>query len=176
MTNSKRSRLQRQKSESLQARATALIPSHRDSIESPSYVEIAPRAVDGKAKGAAPALSSNMTANQNNAESSSTGRNPSHSESKNPCSRLPEQTDDWMTVFCVEPPGGDARACCLGMWVPSALYGKVNWRLNQKAGGKDTDDWHSSDGCNGPCWAYVAFQIVKLQCTSLLTIALSPIG
>lgn len=64
----------------------------------------------------------------------------------------------WMSKLCVEPNKGDldANTCCLGFWVPCALYGKTNWRLTQINGGRDATDssWKSNDGCNTSCWAW----------------------
>jgi hypothetical protein len=61
----------------------------------------------------------------------------------------------WMAKFCVEP-DGDAATCCLGWFVPCALYGKTHWRLEQLRKDKDPLDtsWKCSYGCNGPCWLF----------------------
>ncbi|KAK0125586.1 hypothetical protein ONS95_000407 [Cadophora gregata] len=61
----------------------------------------------------------------------------------------------WMSQFCVEP-RGDISTCCLGFWVPCALYGKTHWRLKQIVRGKDASDstWKSKNGCNTACWAW----------------------
>lgn len=63
----------------------------------------------------------------------------------------------WMASFCTEPDDNqDCSTCCLGFFVPCALYGKTNWRLNQLTKLKDPLDssWKSSYGCNGACWFY----------------------
>ena len=62
-----------------------------------------------------------------------------------------------MAKFCVEPDDCyDVDGCCLALWVPCAQYGKTHWRLKQVDDGKDPSNikWKSSDGCNGPCWAW----------------------
>ncbi|PVH79168.1 hypothetical protein DL98DRAFT_461375 [Cadophora sp. DSE1049] len=63
--------------------------------------------------------------------------------------------NDWMSQFCVEP-RDDISTCCLGFWVPCALYGKTHWRLKQIIRGKDASDstWKPKDGCNTACWAW----------------------
>ncbi|KAG4439183.1 hypothetical protein IFR05_005336 [Cadophora sp. M221] len=63
--------------------------------------------------------------------------------------------NDWMSQFCVEPQH-DTSTCCLGFWVPCALYGKTHWRLKQINRGKDASDskWQLKDGCNTACWAW----------------------
>ncbi|PBP18208.1 hypothetical protein BUE80_DR011101 [Diplocarpon rosae] len=67
----------------------------------------------------------------------------------------------WMSQFCVEP-RNDANTCCLGFWVPYALYGKTHWRLKRVNRGQDATDesWKSSDGCNGPCWGWWALSCI----------------
>ncbi|PBP23287.1 hypothetical protein BUE80_DR005865 [Diplocarpon rosae] len=67
----------------------------------------------------------------------------------------------WMSQFCVEP-RNDANTCCLGFWVPYALYGKTHWRLKRVNRGQDATDesWNSSDGCNGPCWGWWALSCI----------------
>ena len=71
----------------------------------------------------------------------------------------------WMNQWCHEPPD-DAKACCLGFWVPPVLYGKTHWRLQNLTKGEDPLDsnWHSRDGCNGCCWAWFGLNIVCLGC------------
>jgi hypothetical protein len=77
-----------------------------------------------------------------------------------------ESFDGWMAKFCVEPEDGyDAGGCCLAFWIPCAQYGKTHWRLKQVEDGKDPSNakWKSSDGCNGPCWAWYGLCCL-LQC------------
>ncbi|KAH7342586.1 PLAC8 family-domain-containing protein [Rhexocercosporidium sp. MPI-PUGE-AT-0058] len=63
--------------------------------------------------------------------------------------------NDWMSQFCVEPKN-DTSTCCLGFWVPCALYGKTHWRLDQINRGNDASNskWQSKNGCNSACWAW----------------------
>ncbi|KAL2075446.1 hypothetical protein VTL71DRAFT_389 [Oculimacula yallundae] len=63
--------------------------------------------------------------------------------------------NNWMSRFCVEP-RNDVDTCCLGSWVPCALYGKTHWRTKRIDRGKDASNstWHSNDGCNTACWAW----------------------
>jgi hypothetical protein len=72
---------------------------------------------------------------------------------------------DWMSRFCFEPPG-DARACCEGCFIPFALFGKTHWRLKQITQGGDPLDsnWHSKDGCNGCCWAWLGLRLLSFDC------------
>lgn len=166
MPSSKKSRLQRQqRSESIQARAATIIPYHRDSIVRPGHTEMAPTISSRR---------NDVDGVQTIPDSNSPSSNQSQDASRRPSIKLPPQTDEWMTVFCQEPPGGDAGTCCLAFWMPPAQYGKTNWRLNQKASGKDPDDWHSINGCSGPCWAYVAFQIAGFACKSLSSLTTLP--
>ncbi|PMD46132.1 hypothetical protein L207DRAFT_628726 [Hyaloscypha variabilis F] len=144
MPEAKKSELQRQASEKLQAKATATIPVHRDSITILRQTSIIPKPPGSMADRAAVPDTSSRELEQ------SGRRRSSHQQ-------LPPQIDEWKTQFCVEPQG-DLDTCCLGTWVPCALYGKVNERLRQKAQGDfDTDySWRTSDGCNSACWAYWA--------------------
>lgn len=76
-----------------------------------------------------------------------------------------EDFNGWMNKFCVEPrkaPQADVQTCCLGCWVPCALYGKTQWRLRQVARESDPLDssWHSRYGCNGICWAMLGFGLI----------------
>lgn len=75
---------------------------------------------------------------------------------------------DWLSPWCQEPPGGDADTCCLGFWVPSALFGKTHWRLNTLS--YDRDDkrrtWKPAMGCNGMCWVYCAVACFLTPCVA----------
>lgn len=59
----------------------------------------------------------------------------------------------WMSAFCMEP-RGDGGTCALGTFVPCALYGKTNWRLDQLLAQENPLDsaWNRKDGCNRGCW------------------------
>ena len=143
MPKLKRPDHQRQTSERLQARAATIIPVHRESIVGPTHTSTFP------GHSGTIILDTDFY------------RNGSLESRRSSSQQLPPQTDQWMTKFCAEPPGkGDANTCCLGWWVPCALYGKVNWRLNQKSRGEDINDWSSAKGCNSPCWAYWAFGLI----------------
>ncbi|KAF8866945.1 hypothetical protein BDZ45DRAFT_795403 [Acephala macrosclerotiorum] len=67
----------------------------------------------------------------------------------------------WMTKFCVEPID-DVNTCCLGCWVPCALFTKTHWRLGQVGRNENAlHGWTSSMGCSLPCWAYC---VLTLAC------------
>lgn len=59
----------------------------------------------------------------------------------------------WMNELCHEPEG-DLRTCCVGFWLPGALYGKTQYRLKQMAEGEDPLNESRHEICNGPCWMY----------------------
>ena len=59
----------------------------------------------------------------------------------------------WLNNLCHEPQG-DMGTCCLGFWLPCALYGNTQYRLKQMAQGDDPLDLSEHDSCNGPCWMY----------------------
>lgn len=59
----------------------------------------------------------------------------------------------WLNKLCLEPEG-DIGTCCLGFWLPCALYGNTQYRLKQMAQGDDPLDLSEHDACNGPCWMY----------------------
>ncbi len=163
MPESKKDRLQRQASEKLQARSTTIIPTHRQSIVKRDQSPIVPR----RAGTMAPTLSSLGTGQTGPPSASLNRPNRPRAPSRPPpnppaLDQLPPQTGEWMTRFCVEPPDGDSNACCLAVWVPSVLYGKVNWRFVQKWRGESIDDWKASKGCNGPCWAYWAMSLIGI--------------
>ncbi|CAL3966450.1 unnamed protein product [Diplocarpon coronariae] len=83
-----------------------------------------------------------------------------------------ELYNGWMSQFCVEP-RGDADTCCLGFWVPYALYGKTHWRLKRVNRGRDATDesWKPGDGCNGPCWGWWALSCIGCAhpCAGIIT-------
>ena len=143
MTKSKKSQLQRQAFEKVQARAAATIPIHRESI-----VNLRGSVVPSTTGTMADVTNMVAGAQADNSDR----RRMSHQYNH----RDPGPLDkEWETKFCVEPPG-DCSTCMLGTFVPCALYGKVNWRFTQRANGKGAsqDDWESRNGCNGLCWAY----------------------
>ena len=59
----------------------------------------------------------------------------------------------WLNKLCHEPEG-DVRTCCLGWWLPCALYGNTQWRLKQMAQGDDPLDMSGLRRNNGPCWMH----------------------
>ena len=147
---SKRSALQRQASEKMQARAAATIPIHRESLVNlRNSISIAPN-------------TSGTMANATNVHVRPEA-GPSDRGKSGPCktNHVLPPVDPWETKFCVEPPG-DVATCMLGTLVPCALYGKVNWRLDRMAMEEEatSDDWRSNEGCNGPCMGYYASSLV----------------
>jgi hypothetical protein len=184
MANSKKACLQRQTSEKLQhARVATIIPIHRESIVNAVDNTVVRRPSGSMNTTSVRKPLETMTAGHPTivqkpfetmvVSQDATVRRPFETMSADGClpngiattvnqrrslsNHLPPQVDQWMTKFCVEPPGDlDLPTCCLGFMVPCALYGKVDWRLKQKSLGRSVYAWRRSDGCNGPCWAYCA--------------------
>jgi hypothetical protein len=140
MARIKKSPHQKRTSDRLWARAVTITPVHRESIMKPNPTSTL-RAASGSMAGTR-ASAGAVIGNR-----------------KFP-KRSTHLSDDsgWMTKWCVEP-RGDAAACCMAVSVPSALYGKIDWRLRRVAMGEDASDesWESKNGCNAPCWIYMAF-------------------
>ena len=59
----------------------------------------------------------------------------------------------WLNKLCHEPEG-DIGTCCLGFWLPCALYGNTQYRLKQMAQGDDPSDLSEHRHNNGPCWMH----------------------
>jgi hypothetical protein len=146
MAKFKKAPSQRQTSESLQPRALATTPIHRESIVRSNHTTIGPGPSGTMAQSTAGAAGGQIRAS-----------NPLMEK------RNISTTRGWRTKFCVEPPG-DAGTCCFGFWVPFALYGKTQWRLRQAAMQEDALDssWKPKYGCNGPCWAYWALGLIGI--------------
>lgn len=62
----------------------------------------------------------------------------------------------WLNKLCHEPQG-DIGTCCLGFWLPCALYGNTQYRLKQMAQGDDPLDLRGHRRNNGPCWMHQMF-------------------
>lgn len=137
----------------LQARTVAIVPVHRSSVVQPRHVPILPH--DSRRLSAT--LMSEMSA------AGIPNKIPSRVDVYRPQSRTQPVSGRqqrrsstayprFMNKFCAEPPN-DVNTCCLGFWVPCALYGKIAWRLNEYERNRDGSDeaWDPKYGCNQMC-------------------------
>jgi hypothetical protein len=69
----------------------------------------------------------------------------------------------WMNNLCHDP-HDDMESCCIGFWIPCALYGKTQYRFEQMAEGKDPLDESRREACNGPCLMYQIFMCFRFDC------------
>jgi hypothetical protein len=69
----------------------------------------------------------------------------------------------WMKNLCYKP-HEDMETCCIGSWIPCALYGKTQYRLKQMAEGKDPLDESRHDACNGACVSFQMLTCFRLDC------------
>ncbi|KUJ21727.1 uncharacterized protein LY89DRAFT_381682 [Mollisia scopiformis] len=123
-------------------------PVHREALVTPQYTLIVPRNHQ---------VMDDSTALRQSAWGAEGARRPSQANR----SQTEDETtfQDWLSPWCQEPPDAenrDVETCCLGFWVPCALYGKSNWRLKRVAMGEDSSNasWKPSMGCNGNCWGW----------------------
>lgn len=70
----------------------------------------------------------------------------------------------WLNKLCHEPEG-DIGTCCLGFWLPCALYGNTQYRLKQIDQGDDPMDLSEHKHNNGPCWMLQMFCFLRCDCT-----------
>jgi hypothetical protein len=147
MARLKKSPPQRQTSDNIRDRAVTITPIHRESIITPNHTSIVPKASGTMAD--VRTATSAVTEDQNM---------PKRSKRANADS-------GWMTKWFTEPLG-DASACCMGFWVPCALYGKVDWRLRQAALGEDASDesWRCKYAFNTPCFVYLVVELLTPRC------------
>ena len=66
-----------------------------------------------------------------------------------------KKQNHWSAPFCVEP-REDVATCCLGFWVPSCMYSRVEWRLREARHNRDPLAWNNKNGCDGTCCAHFA--------------------
>ena len=75
---------------------------------------------------------------------------------------------DWRHGLCE---CGDFGTCCLGCWCPCMLYGKTQYRLNQKSARKDPTNLLSYKACNDSC--IVMGVACGFECESIATPAVA---
>lgn len=87
---------------------------------------------------------------------------------------------EWMASFCVEPEGWtDCEHVALATFLPCAMMGKTEWRLNQHDHHRDPLDssWKAKYGCNSTCWVIgtIAFLFNPIIIREYIS-ASSPLG
>jgi hypothetical protein len=153
MARVKQNSPQQSNTSNIKVRPVAITPVHRSSVVQPKHIPILPH--DYRRLSAA--LVSEMSTDgipkrfQNRVD---VYRPQSRIEpvSSRQHRRSSAAYPKFMNKFCAEPPN-DVDTCCLGFWVPCALYGKISWRLNEYERNRDGSDkaWNPRYGCNQMC-------------------------
>jgi Cys-rich protein (TIGR01571 family) len=153
---------QRPRTRERQARALTITPIHRGSVVQPKHIPILSHdserlpvllAHEMSAAGVPSAIPSRVDIySPPNRIQAVSGRQHRRSSAAYP---------KFMNKFLAEPPK-DAETCCLGCWVPCALYGKISWRLNEYERNRDGSDeaWNSKDGWNKMCCGLASVMIL----------------